>query len=152
MSTVEEAVADLVDHRLPVEQAVDRHYAAGFRQRTDGRWDDRPALVALATRLREAVEHATVTVLDELASGDRYAERHVVELVLRDGTRTRREVSVFARRDADGRFTRIEETTRPLDEAEAAVDTVTGRGCRVRARSRSIGSLPSGPARSGPAG
>lgn len=42
----------------------------------------------------------------------------VIELVLRDGARARRKVSVFARRDADGRSTRTEQTTRPLGEAE----------------------------------
>lgn len=48
------------------------------------------------------VEHATITVLDELADDNRYAERHVVDLVQRDGDRLLQEASVFAERDSEG--------------------------------------------------
>lgn len=109
MTTIKDAVADLFDRELPVDEALDRHHAPGFRQRIDGTWSDRVELLARVVALREAVERATITVLDELADGDRYAERHIVDLVQRDGARVRREVYVFAERDAEGRFVRIEE-------------------------------------------
>ena len=41
-------------------------------------------------------------------------ERHVVELLKHDGERVVHEVYLFAQRDPDGRFNRIEETTLKL--------------------------------------
>lgn len=113
MPTLAEAIEDLLNHQeLPVGEAADRHLAAGFRQRVNGGgWVDRAGFLAGIAAAREAVGHVVVTVLDELADGDRYAERHVIELVRRDGARAVQEVYVFARRDGDGRFARIEETT-----------------------------------------
>lgn len=114
MTTIREAVEDLFnDGGLSIEEAIDRHYAPGFRQRTDGSWDDRAAVAARMGQLRERVARATITVLDELSDGPRYAERHIIDLALRDGEHIVREVLVFADRAADGRFARIEEATRP---------------------------------------
>lgn len=116
MATLKEAIEDLLIHRqLPVAEAVDRHFALTFRQRTNGMWDDRAAFVARIAELRSVVEQVTVTVLDELTDGHRYAERHNIELVQRGGVRVAHEVSVFAVRAPDGRFVTIEETTRRLD-------------------------------------
>jgi|SRR5947208_13694909 len=121
MTTIKDAVEDLLNHRrLTVDEAVDRHFGPTFGQRTNGRWDDRDAFLARIVLLREAVDHATITVVDELVDADRYAERHVIELVKRDGERMVQEVYVFAERDPDGRFTRIEEATVMLEQ------TVTG--------------------------
>lgn len=117
MSTIRAAVDDLLDHRLTLEEAAERHYAPGFCQRTDGTWDDRNAVLARMAALREVVEHATITVLAELADGPRYAEHHIIDLAQRDGGHIVREVFVFAERDADGRFTRIEEATLPAQPA-----------------------------------
>ncbi|MGW4803518.1 nuclear transport factor 2 family protein [Kitasatospora sp. NPDC004272] len=120
MSTLKDAVDDLFNNRrLPAHEAVDRHFAPAFRQRVDGSWVDRAGFLARVVRLREAVERAEVTVLDEFADGSGYAERHVVELVDRDGGRTVQEVYVFARRDPDGRFVRIEETAVTLPSGPA---------------------------------
>jgi len=117
MTTIKDAVEDLLNNRqLTTDEAVDRHFGPTFRQRTNGSWDDRPAFLARIILLREVVEHATITVLDELFDSDRYAERHVVDLVKRDGERIAQEVYVFAERDSDGRFTRIEETTLMLEQ------------------------------------
>jgi len=115
MSVLKQAIDDLFDPRLAVEEAFGRHFSAAFRQRVDGAgWTDRDGFIAGIAAAREAVDHVAVTVLDELADGDRYAERHRIELVRRDGGRTVQEVYVFAERDADGRFTRIEEATSPV--------------------------------------
>ncbi len=115
MTTIKDAVGDLLnDHQLSAQEAVDRHFGPTFRQRVNGSLDDRAGFLARILDIREAVEHATITVLDELVDGNRYAERHVVDLVQRDGTRIRQEVFVFAERDSDGRFARIEETSRTL--------------------------------------
>jgi hypothetical protein len=124
MSTLRQAVADLLDpDGPPVEAAADRHFAPGFRQRADGTWLDRPAFLERMRGLRAAAERIDVRVLDELADGARYAERHVIDIALRDGTRVRREVLVFATRDADGRFLQIDEATvEPDDEGSARPD------------------------------
>jgi hypothetical protein len=112
VSILKDAVEALLDSDGPsVEAAADRHFAPGFRQRVNGTWVDRPAFLAGVADLRATVERATITVLDELVEGPRYAERHRIDLELRDGTRARREVFVFAERDGDGRFVRIEEAS-----------------------------------------
>lgn len=117
MTTIKDAVDDLFNnHQLSPQEAVERHFAPAFRQRTNGSWDERAQFLARMVELREVVEHATVTVLEELIDGDRYAERHVVDLVQRDGTRTIQEVFVFAERDSDGRFARIDETNMVLPD------------------------------------
>ena len=117
MTTIKDAVNDLFNNqRLTAEEAIDRHFGPAFRQRTDGSWDDRHVFVARMVHLREIVERASITVLDELIYGNRYAERHVVQLDMRDGQQVRREVYVFAERDPDGRFDRIEETSFVLEE------------------------------------
>ncbi len=120
MTTIKSAIDDLFNNQqLPAEEAVDLHFAPTFRQRTNGSWDDRDGFLARLVDLRKVVEHATVTILDELADANRYAERHVVDLVQRDGKRILQEVYVFAERDSDGRFVRIEETTLMLEADEA---------------------------------
>jgi len=110
VSTIKAAVEDLLNNRqLTAAEAMDRHFGPAFRQRTNGRWDDRAAVLARIVQFRAVVEQATITVLDELCVGERYAERHLIDLRQRDGTRIVQEVYVFAERGADGRFTRIEE-------------------------------------------
>jgi hypothetical protein len=116
VTAIKDAVEDLLNHqRITVDEAVDRHFSPTFRQRTNGRWDDRAGFLARIVLLREVVEHATITVLDELTDADRYAERHVIQQVKRDGERIVHEVYVFAQRDPVGRFTWIEEATMMLE-------------------------------------
>ncbi len=90
---------------------MDAHFAPAFRQRVNGSWIDRATFLEGIVRLREMLGQAKVTVLDELANGEHYAERHLIDLVMRDGAVAHREVYVFAQRDAHGRFVRIEEAT-----------------------------------------
>lgn len=96
---------------------MDAHFAPTFRQRVNGSWIDRATFVEGIMRLREVLAQGKVTVLDELDAGERYAERHLVDLVMRDGTVVQQEVYVFAQRDAAGRFVRIEEATIALSVA-----------------------------------
>lgn len=119
MSTIQEAIEDLFNNRqLSADEAINRHFGPDFRQRTNGSWDDRSTFLARIIHLRETAKHATITVLDELVDGERYAERHIIDLVRHDGERIRLEVYIFARRDPAGRFTRIEETTLILDNQQ----------------------------------
>lgn len=117
MTILKNVVEDLLNNRqLTADEAVDRHFAPSFRQRTNGSWDDRATFLTRIAGLREVVKHATIAVLDELVDDDRYAERHIVDLVKHDGERIVQEVYVFAKRNPDGRFTRIEETTLALKQ------------------------------------
>ena len=54
MTTIKEAVEDLFNNpQLSVQEVVDRHYIPAFRQRTNGSWDDRAALVARIDECRK---------------------------------------------------------------------------------------------------
>lgn len=117
MTTIKHAVHDLFNNPgLTAEQALDRHFDPVFRQRANGEWCDRAGFLTRIADLKSVVEHAEVTVLDELTEGNRYAERHIIELVQQDGTRMRQEVFVFAELGPDGRFVRIEEVARMHEE------------------------------------
>ena len=112
------AIEDLLaSSGLSVEEAVNRHFTPDFRQRTNGNWDGRGAFVARIVGLRDLAVHATVAVLDELVDGERYAHRHVIDLVKHDGERIVQEVCLFARRGPDGRFACVEEATFALSGA-----------------------------------
>lgn len=118
MSALKQAIEDLLANSgRSVQEAVSRHFTPDFRQRTNGNWDDRDTFVARIAGLRDLVAKASVTVLDELVDGERYAHRHIIDLVTRDGGRIVQEVYLFARRAPDGRFAFIEETTRALQGA-----------------------------------
>ncbi|GHI40595.1 nuclear transport factor 2 family protein [Streptomyces violascens] len=114
------AVTDLLfTPGLDLDQAADRHFAPDYRQRTDGRWDSRTEFLTHIAHLRGVVAGGSVEVHDELAVGDRYADRHTVTVTKTDGSTVRMEVYVFAEFAPDGRFRRIEETTLMLEGAEA---------------------------------
>ncbi|MGP3941392.1 nuclear transport factor 2 family protein [Streptomyces sp. 6N106] len=104
---------------LDLVEAADRHFAPDYRQRTDGRWDDRGGFLAHIAHLRTIVAGGSVQVLDEVVQGDRYADRHVIDVAKTDGSIVRTEVYLFAEFAPDGRFRRIEETTLMLRGAEA---------------------------------
>jgi hypothetical protein len=111
LSTIKEAVDDLLNPQLAVQASMDSHFAPAFRQRVNGRWIDRATFLEGIVRLRETLGHASITVLDELANEEHYAERHLIHLVMRDGQVACQEVYVFAQRASDGRFVSIEEAT-----------------------------------------
>ncbi|MFD9597873.1 nuclear transport factor 2 family protein [Kitasatospora sp. NBC_01246] len=112
---------------LDLAEAVDRHFAPDYRQRTDGSWADRAEFTAHIAHLREVVASGRVEVLDELVQGDRYADRHVVDVTKTDGSTVRMEVYVFAEFAPDGRFRRLEETTLMLRGGEEDRDLGSAR-------------------------
>ncbi|MDR6936510.1 nuclear transport factor 2 family protein [Luteibacter sp. 3190] len=111
MTILRKAILDLFDPGVPTTDAAERHFDPSFRQRVDGAWIDRAAFVAGIEVLKEDLVRVDVSVLDELVVDERYAERHVIDLELRNGARIAREVYVFGRRGPDGRFVSIEEAT-----------------------------------------
>lgn len=115
MGTIKDAINDIFNDEITVEKALERHFDPFFRQRVNGSWADRSTFLSHIVSLREMVECVTVTVLDEFSDGDRYSERHVIELLKHDGGRILQEVYLFAERAQDGRFKRIEETTLAIE-------------------------------------
>ncbi|MER5545394.1 nuclear transport factor 2 family protein [Streptomyces sp. NPDC002589] len=103
---------------LELSEAVDRHFAPDYRQRTDGRWDDRSEFTTHIAHLRGIVASGSIRVLDELVQGDLYADRHIIDVDKTDGSSVRMEVYLFGEFAADGRFRRIEETTLMLQGAD----------------------------------
>lgn len=121
--TILTALDELLNQKhLPLEEVVDRYFNPGYRQRTNGHWDDRAAFMRHARKLREVVSSAHIEVLDELRDGDRYADRHRVHVVKYDGSTVIQEVYLFAHVDEEERFMRIEETTLMLEGAESDRD------------------------------
>jgi hypothetical protein len=117
------ALADLLfNPMLPLDEAVDRHFAPDYRQRTNGVWDDRAGFIAHIAHLRDLVADGRVDVHEELVDGGRYADRHTVTATKVTGETVVMEVYLFADLAADGRFRRIEETTLLLEGAEADRD------------------------------
>ncbi|MEU7141526.1 nuclear transport factor 2 family protein [Nocardia sp. NPDC046473] len=118
-TSIATALNDLLfDRQLDVDSAVTRHFADGYRQRTDGVWSDRAEFAAHITHLREVLVGGHVEVHDELIVGDRYADRHTVHANKIDGSAVAFEVLVFAELTPDGRFQQIIETTSMLSGGE----------------------------------
>ncbi|WP_031064336.1 nuclear transport factor 2 family protein [Streptomyces sp. NRRL WC-3742] len=128
MTDIATALTDLLlTPGLALDEALDRHFAPDYRQRTDGSWADRAEFAAHIAHLREIVAGGEVQVLEELAQGDLYADRHIVDVRKTDGSSVRMEVYVFAELAADGRFRRIEETTLLLQGADTDRDLGSAR-------------------------
>lgn len=110
-SRISEALRELVfEPRLELNEALDKYYAPGYTHRSDGTSLDRAAFAEMVAATRSRIVSGTVTVLDELRDGPTYAERHVFEITMVDGSTLRREVSVFGSYAEDGRFRRLSET------------------------------------------
>ncbi|MEL4161475.1 hypothetical protein [Corynebacterium bovis] len=143
-------IEELVGGTEPLEAIADRQLTPDYRQRVNGRWTARDAVLAHFAQLREAARSVEVTVLDEGTTtrpGDAgapapadgtadatadtttdtgYAERHIVSVTLANGRRSENEVYIFARLAADGRIRSLEEVILPLtDDVDDAADAGT---------------------------
>ncbi|MEU8591179.1 nuclear transport factor 2 family protein [Streptomyces sp. NPDC048664] len=128
LTRIEAALNDLLFNRdLPLEEAVDRHFAPDYRQRTDGEWADRAGFLDHIGHLRGIVADGRVEVHEELCDGSRYADRHTCHVTKTDGSTVAMEVYVFADLTPDGRFRRIEETTLMLQGSDADRDLGSAR-------------------------
>jgi hypothetical protein len=128
MTTVKELLDDLLNRQgISLPHVLDAHLGPGYRQRTDGIWSDRGEVGEHFAHLRTIVDHAEVTVLEELTDGQQYAERHLVDIAKRDGGRVLQEFYVFGELLPDGRFARLEEAALMLDGAEADRDIGSAR-------------------------
>lgn len=114
------ALTDLLfNPDVTVEEAVDRHFAPDYRQRTDGEWDDRAGFIEHISHLRAVVAGGSVEVHDELYDGTRYADRHTARIEKKDGSTVLMEVYAIGDLAPDGRFSRIEEVTLMLQGSDS---------------------------------
>ncbi|MFJ9779212.1 hypothetical protein ACIRSS_06490 [Amycolatopsis sp. NPDC101161] len=103
---------ELLNERdTPVEEVMARHFTPAYRQRTGGVWAEWPVIARNLAHVRTMVRSVKVDLLDEVVRGAVYADRHVLTIEMRDGTRQVRESYVFGRFAPDGRFEAIEEVT-----------------------------------------
>jgi hypothetical protein len=110
-----EALHDLVfNQAISVDEAMDKHFAADYQHRNSGTPRTRAEFAALAEGGRAEITAFTITVLDEFRDGDRYAERHLIDVTKRDGSTEQAEIYVIGRYAADGRFAVINEAGFPL--------------------------------------
>ncbi|WP_377510712.1 nuclear transport factor 2 family protein [Micromonospora vulcania] len=105
---------------LDVNEALDSFYAPDYTHRSDGKTLDRAAFAEMVTRMRSQIASGAVTVLDELHDGPRYAERHVYEITMADGSTVRREIAIFGEFAEDGRFRHLSETGFDLPSDDAS--------------------------------
>ncbi|MFD3454446.1 nuclear transport factor 2 family protein [Streptomyces sp. NPDC058691] len=118
---ISEALRALVfDPELPLDEALDTYYAPDYTHRSDGRTMNRAEFAAMVARSRTGITKGTVTVLDELRDGSSYAERHVFEITLADGSTQHREIALFGTLAEDGRFRHLSETGFSVDPDPAA--------------------------------
>ncbi|WP_225031207.1 nuclear transport factor 2 family protein [Paraburkholderia sp. XV] len=115
MTSIKSAIEDLIyNPKLTTTEAIERHFDPSFRQRVNGEWIEHSVFQARMDHLRSSVERVTITVFDELVAGNRYAERHLIELCMRGGVHLLQEVYLFAELSQDGRFRQIDEMTLTL--------------------------------------
>jgi SnoaL-like domain len=93
-----------------LSEVLDKYYAPDYMHRNDGETMDRAAFAEMVAKYRGQIAGGSVTVLDEMYDGDRYAERHVYDITLSDGSRINRELYLFGTLAEDGRFRHITET------------------------------------------
>ncbi|MET8202871.1 hypothetical protein [Micromonospora taraxaci] len=93
-----------------LNEALDEFYAPDYTHRSDGKTVDRVEFAEMVTRVRAQIVSGTVTVLDELREGLHYAERHVFEITMADGSTAKREIAIFGSYAEDGRFRHLSET------------------------------------------
>lgn len=127
MTNIKAALTDLFDRELALDNALDRHFAPDYRQRTDGTWSDRAEFADHIAHLRSIIRSADINIIDEHRDGTRYADRHTVDVAKVNGGRVVQEVYLFGQFAADGRFLRVDETTLMLAGEEADRDLGNSR-------------------------
>ncbi|TFV29676.1 nuclear transport factor 2 family protein [Streptomyces sp. T1317-0309] len=103
---------------LDLQQILDRYYAPDYTHRSDGKTQRRDEFAEMVAHIRGEVTEGTVTVLDEIRSGDTYAERHTFHITTKDGSTQHREVTIFGTFAEDGRFRHLSETGFSIDPDE----------------------------------
>ncbi|MEV4602103.1 nuclear transport factor 2 family protein [Amycolatopsis sp. NPDC049253] len=114
-----DALRDLCfSQRLSVDEAMDTYFAPGYTHRNSGQAKTRAEFAAMAARAREQIASGEIQVLDEFRDGDRYSERHILDITNEDGGGERAEINLIGRYATDGRFLKINEAGFSREEAQ----------------------------------
>ncbi|KAJ1545277.1 hypothetical protein HK405_004798 [Cladochytrium tenue] len=118
--TVQSILSEVIlDRSTPVRDAVDRYFAPGYIQVTDGAVSDREAFITHVEAVRGHIQSGELKVVDFVLDPARgvFADRHVVKVVKNDGNASELDVYMFGRLDGDGRITEVNEITRVISGA-----------------------------------
>ncbi|KAJ1547530.1 hypothetical protein HK405_005609, partial [Cladochytrium tenue] len=109
----------ILDRSTPVRDAVDRHFAPGYIQITDGAVSDREAFIKHVEALRGHIQSGEFKVVDFVYDPVRgvFADRHVFKAVKNNGNTSELEIYMFGKLDGDGRVTEVNEITRVISGA-----------------------------------
>ncbi|MGW2223953.1 nuclear transport factor 2 family protein [Streptomyces formicae] len=95
-------------------EVIDRYYAPGFLQVSDGIEIDRDRLIKHIRPVKKSVASGSYEVLEALVDGNRLAARFVIRAVTKQGKETENDVHMFCEMTDDGRFLRIDQITRSI--------------------------------------
>ncbi|ATL31969.1 nuclear transport factor 2 family protein [Streptomyces formicae] len=95
-------------------EVIDRYYAPGFLQVSDGIVIDRDRLIKHIRPVKKSVAGGSYEVLEALVDGNRLAARFVIRAVTKQGKETENDVHMFCEMTDDGRFLRIDQITRSI--------------------------------------
>lgn len=95
-------------------EVIDRYYAPGFLQVSDGIEIDRDRLIKHIRPVKKSVVSGSYEVLEAVMDGNRLAARFVIRAVTKQGKETENDVHVFCEMTDDGRFVRIDQITRSI--------------------------------------
>ncbi|MEV5981298.1 nuclear transport factor 2 family protein [Streptomyces sp. NPDC052114] len=95
-------------------EVIDRYYAPGFLQVSDGIEIDRDRLIKHIRPVKKSVLSGSYEVLEAVVDGNRLAARFVIRAVTKQGKETENEVHMFCEMTDDGRFVRIDQITRSI--------------------------------------
>jgi len=103
------------EDRYPLAATLDRYFAPGYRQYTDGETVDRDGFAAHIKTLRALVADGHIEVLEAVRQDNRVADRHLVTVTRHDGTTQRIEIYLFGELAPDGRLLRVDEISHVID-------------------------------------
>ena len=84
-------------------------WARDIEATVDGKSSGYDEVYKSLTGLRSMVASAEVKVLSLFRDGNKYAERHLTQAVMKDGSRSRADAYVFGELDEDGRIRKFSE-------------------------------------------
>ncbi|QEU90411.1 hypothetical protein [Streptomyces kanamyceticus] len=95
-------------------EVIDRYYAPGFLQVSDGIKIDRDRLIKHIRPVKKSVVSGSYEVLQAVMDGNRLAARFVIRAVTKRGEETENDVHMFCEMTDDGRFVHIDQITRSV--------------------------------------
>ncbi|MFM0047805.1 hypothetical protein [Paraburkholderia sediminicola] len=102
------------ESQYPLIATISRYFSPNYQQYTNDELLNYNDFVTHIAALRASVTSGKVTVLDAVFQGDTIADRHIVSVILPDGTTSQSEVYLFGKFSPDGRLKIVHEATRSI--------------------------------------